>query len=790
MTAPAGGSAASMPAELLEFARRHLGACAVVAVLSWPYEGSEVYRIQDAAGVEHVVKRLANPTFCRRETVGYAWAGALGEGRAPRLEAADPDLDAIIVSFLPGVLLKHAGLDPARQAQAYRQAGALLRSLHEAAAPSPDTHAIEHLVSATAAHVEAVSGELDAGRRVLIECAKDDLARLAPRLPATPTHGDFWARNLLHDPATGHIAVIDFERAALALPVPDLVRLETGVFTRDPAIRAAFYAGYGRDPDRLEQQALVAWAVLDAVSALAWARAKRDEHLARHAHSVLRSAAGAWTGPLRRGACRCDRPAPRPARGPGGPRHRAGRLSHGHGCARGRRAGPGDNRWPTRPFATGRFDCARKALAMTREQVSAPEPSGLRAAMVERLVADGAITTKSLEAAMRAGPRHAFAPGVESAAAYADDVVRYRIDEHGVCLSSISAPWIQAAMIEAAQITEGMRVLEVGSGGYNAALLSRLVGPAGRVVSVDIDPEAIARAEAGLEAAGIRGVELVLADAEHGVERFAPYDRIIVTVAAWDVPPAWSRQLAEGGRIVLPLALRGQQRIIAFNRVGANLASRSMFYGGFVPMQGEGAHRAFALGFEDATTLHFDEGEPADAAALAGVLAAMPVTAESSVTVASGEPYDSLQLFLAVVLPATATLVFGSDGAGHGLPAPQPGFPVLADGNGTIAYLTMRTHGQGDAARHEFLACALGPGAQEAAERLRDLVREWDTNIRHDPAHPQITLLPAAGRHPAAPGTRRYTLRKTHTTVIVTYPEPPVPSARPADRAAFSGSPA
>ena len=410
----------------------------------------------------------------------------------------------------------------------------------------------------------------------------------------------------------------------------------------------------------------------------------------------------------------------------------------------------------------------------------------LRAVMVDRLVADGVITTARLEAAMRAVPRHHFAPGVELAAAYADDVVRYRTDEHGVCLSSISAPWVQAAMIEAAQITEGMRVLEVGSGGYNAALLSQLVGPAGQVTSVDIDPDVIARAAAGLEAAGIGGVELVLADAEHGVERFAPYDRIIVTVAAWDVPPAWIRQLVEDGRIVLPLALRGQQRIIAFDRDGADLASRAMIYGGFVPMQGIGAHRAFALGYEDASTLHFDEGEPADTHALSAVLAGAPVTADSGVTVASQEPYDSLQLYLAVVLPATATLVFGSDGAGYGLPGPQAGFPAFADGRGTIAYLTMRTHQQGDAARYEFVACALGPGAQEAAERLRDLVREWDTTLRRDRGHPQITLISAT--RPTVPGSRRYTLRKTHATVVVAYPEPRVPDGRTADRAEFSGS--
>ena len=161
----------------------------------------------------------------------------------------------------------------------------------------------------------------------------------------------------------------------------------------------------------------------------------------------------------------------------------------------------------------------------------APE---LRAAMVDRLVADGSVTAAQLEAAMREIPRHVFTPGADLETAYAPcEIVRYRTDEHGVCLSSVSAPWIQAEMIEAAGIEEGMRVLEIGSGGYNAALLSRLVGPCGQVVSVDIDPEAIERAATGLEAAGVGGVELVLADAEYGVPAFSPYDRIIVTVAAW-----------------------------------------------------------------------------------------------------------------------------------------------------------------------------------------------------------------------------------------------------------------
>jgi protein-L-isoaspartate(D-aspartate) O-methyltransferase len=410
---------------------------------------------------------------------------------------------------------------------------------------------------------------------------------------------------------------------------------------------------------------------------------------------------------------------------------------------------------------------------MTRTQTVTQDPDALRAAMVERLVAGGAITSRALEEAMRQVPRHLFALGVEPEAAYADEVVRYRTDEYGVCLSSISAPWIQAAMIEAAGITEGMRVLEIGSGGYNAALLARLVGPGGQVVSVDVDPEAIARAADGLAAAGIGGVELVLADAEYGVARHAPYDRILVTVAAWDVPPAWTSQLAAHLQRHHDPPPRGQQRVIAFDRDGADLVSCSLFYGGFVPMQGAGAHRAYALDFEDATTLHFDEGRPADAAELATVFEAEPVLESSGVSVASREPYDSLQLYLACTLPAVATLVVGSDGAGHALPAPQAGFPVFADGHGSIAYLTLRAHGVGDGARHEFVACGLGPGAGAAARSMRDLVRAWDAVIRRDTRHPRIAVIPAS--RPRVPGPRTHHLGKIHTTVVVTYPDPAGP---------------
>lgn len=394
----------------------------------------------------------------------------------------------------------------------------------------------------------------------------------------------------------------------------------------------------------------------------------------------------------------------------------------------------------------------------------------LRGAMVDKLLADGAFHDPRIAAAMRAVPRHLFTPGVDLETAYADEIVRYRFDERGACLSSVSAPWIQAAMIEAAGIEPGMRVLEIGSGGYNAALLSEIAGPTGTVTSVDIDAEVTARAIDCLEAAGYGRVNVVLADAAGGVPQFAPYHRILVTVAAPDVPDAWIEQLTPDGRIVLPLAVRGQQRIVAFDRDGDRLISRKVFTGGFVPMQGHGAHEPFtvALG-PDGASLSLHEGEPHDAQALRGLLEHPLVQVTTAVTVRGMEPFDDLQLYLAAVLPATATLALGEHDA-TALPRPQAGFPALAAGGGTVAYISMLRHGQGEAARFEFTACALGPGAQDAADHLADLVRHWDATLRAQRAQPHVVLDPAGSPEGSAAAPAALVLRTPRRSILLTFP--------------------
>src|SRR5262249_49145045 len=152
---------------------------------------------------------------------------------------------------------------------------------------------------------------------------------------------------------------------------------------------------------------------------------------------------------------------------------------------------------------------------------------------------------------------------------------------HGVTISSVSAPWLQALMLEQAEIAPGMRCLEIGSGGYNAALMAELAGPTGEVTTVDIDPDVTERARRCLASAGYERVNVVLADAEHGVADHAPYDRIIVTVGVWDVPPAWARQLTGQGRIIVPLRMRGLGRSVAFVGEGDHLVSLGHEMAGF-----------------------------------------------------------------------------------------------------------------------------------------------------------------------------------------------------------------
>jgi protein-L-isoaspartate(D-aspartate) O-methyltransferase len=223
----------------------------------------------------------------------------------------------------------------------------------------------------------------------------------------------------------------------------------------------------------------------------------------------------------------------------------------------------------------------------------------LQRALVETLRREGVLHVPAVEQAFLTVPRHVFLPDEPVEKVYADVAIMVKQDEQGRWTSSSSQPAIMAIMLEQLDLQPGMRLLEIGAGtGFNAALMAALVGQQGRVVSVDIQPDLVESARRRLEAAGYAWVEVVSGDGGYGYLEGAPYDRIILTVAAPVITPAWWEQLAEGGRIVLPLEIFGSQKSIAFARSGPVMESVSVSDCGFMMLQG-----AFAPGGANRLTL-------------------------------------------------------------------------------------------------------------------------------------------------------------------------------------------
>jgi protein-L-isoaspartate(D-aspartate) O-methyltransferase len=219
---------------------------------------------------------------------------------------------------------------------------------------------------------------------------------------------------------------------------------------------------------------------------------------------------------------------------------------------------------------------------MTPTDEERGELQRLRDVLVDDLVAREYIRTKAVEDAFRAVPRHVFVPHVPAETAYSDRSV------HISATSSSSQPAIMAAMLEQLALEPGMRVLEIGAGsGYNAALIAKIVGTRGHVVTIDIDEDLVAAAIEHLLSAGVEDVDVVCADGGFGHRAEGGFDRVIVTAGASDIAPAWHEQLKPGGRLVVPLAVTGNVQVsAAFVKVDERFESDSVLDCGFIMLQG------------------------------------------------------------------------------------------------------------------------------------------------------------------------------------------------------------
>lgn len=183
--------------------------------------------------------------------------------------------------------------------------------------------------------------------------------------------------------------------------------------------------------------------------------------------------------------------------------------------------------------------------------------------------------------ALRRVPRHLFLPAGSRGAAYEDHPVGIG---HG---QTISQPYIVAFMTELLELRGSERVLEVGTGsGYQTAILAELCAA---VFSVERIPELAERARAALRDLGYRNVAVRTGDGSEGWPEKAPFDRILVTAAAPEVPAALLQQVGDNGVIVVPVGdMKGTQELVIARKIGSRVSIRESIGCRFVPLLGSG----------------------------------------------------------------------------------------------------------------------------------------------------------------------------------------------------------
>jgi len=206
--------------------------------------------------------------------------------------------------------------------------------------------------------------------------------------------------------------------------------------------------------------------------------------------------------------------------------------------------------------------------------MSEDEFSAARQRMVKEQIANRGILDPRLLAVMGSVPRHRFIPPDDLPWAYADGPLPIG---HG---QTISQPYIVALMTELLEVEPEDRVLEIGTGcGYQAAVLGEL---AAEVHTIEVIPELAAQAENTLTDLGYTNVHVHTADGTLGWPEAAPYNGILVAAAAPSAP-----QVAEGGRLVIPVGSRGFQQLEVWQRKGQDFDQQVNLAVAFVPLRGK-----------------------------------------------------------------------------------------------------------------------------------------------------------------------------------------------------------
>ncbi|MEV0391990.1 methyltransferase, FxLD system [Polymorphospora rubra] len=391
-------------------------------------------------------------------------------------------------------------------------------------------------------------------------------------------------------------------------------------------------------------------------------------------------------------------------------------------------------------------------------------PEALRARMVDRILATQHLTPP-VEGALRQVERHRYVPNAPITDAYNEQAVITHTFPDGTHLSCASGPTIVAAMLNALDIQPGHRIMEIGAGtGYNAALLATLTGTDGEVTTLDINADVTAAARRNLDTTGFHNVRVITRDGAEGAPEHGPYDRIIVTVGAWDIPTTWWHQLAPGGRLVLPLRWRGTTRAVALVKHDDHWESDWMFLCGFVPMLGQPGEHHATIDPQHLVTLHYDTDQPVNIDALQNVLNRDKTTMWSQATVGSQEPFDRIWLHLTTVDDGTVRIQADQQAITTGLctPAIATRSPALVQ-HDSLAYFTIRRL-HDNPGHWQLGAIGHGPTGEQLATRIVEQIHTWD----HDrTADPHLAAYPTGT--PVPPDVQGKLINKPHTRLYLRY---------------------
>ncbi|MBM9624633.1 methyltransferase, FxLD system [Streptomyces zhihengii] len=382
---------------------------------------------------------------------------------------------------------------------------------------------------------------------------------------------------------------------------------------------------------------------------------------------------------------------------------------------------------------------ADNVSAVNTDTLTTPEAECLRNALVDQIKTEGHARTSEVESALRTVPRHRFVPDASLTDAYANAPVNIKYDTDGTSISCASQPSVVALMLDQLQAQPGDRILELGAGtGYNAALIGHLVGPDGHVTTIDVDDDLVEGARAHLADTGFTNVQALTCDGALGHAEGAPYDRIVATVGAHGIPPAWLEQLAPGGRLVTPQRLKGSvsRSIVYQERDGRWISSGSQM-NTFMPLRcgiADDDRRVIPLSTQSTVRLQAPAGQQIDADALAGVLEQPRTEQWTGMKVRAMESPEWMELFVSCSLPSgLIRMLFPQSAKGTVLTDdPYPSSTAAVD-KGALIYLTRRLLDEmtpEGGKLWEFGVIGHGPGSEDLASQTAHAIRTWDREYR------------------------------------------------------------